>query len=568
MRVPSTTTLATLALALAAAAVIFRLAGFGAGWLPSAGALAVALAAVHLAIAAMRTRPGDWRRVLVTHAFGFGLGLVVVVALAVRLPGVGGDLGHVPLDIDENRLAASVKHFFDTGQLEHLTVEHYPGAVFWLFTLASFLHYLRNLTSGIELPASQMPVEAFALAARMANVLVAAATVAITGLIGRRVAGAGAGLLAAVLVAILPLSVETTTVVRNDPGMVLAVTAAVYAALVFHENKRRSWLFAAGALAGIATGIKYSSLFAIVPVLLAAASDGAVRERLERSALAVLGFGAAVGVTNHFVWADFPNFLHQLAAQVALTASGHWAATENPSAFYVMILDRFGPGWPMLLLAAAFAVYGLCTRKIPLWIFLSFPLLYLWFMTKRPSQFPRWVYPLLPFVAVAGASALSAALTFARARAAALPRRASIAARVAILLFLLAVLAQPAWSGAVSFSRRVTRPTHAVAEAWIAEHASPGSVVVLGHQWLDLSGSKLAVRRVDFETVFDGGDGGIEQLAGSDWVVVPEPWFGRPALRRLGFVQRFHAGQSFGGSVGYDYEVYAVPKMPGHPPGS
>ena len=566
MRVSSTTIVSTLLTILVAAALISRLAGFGLAWLPGAGMLAVLLAALQLATAAIRApRPREeWRRFFITHAFGIALGLAVVLSLIVRLPGLDGDLGHTPLDIDESRLASSVKHFFDTGQLEHLTVEHYPGAVFWLFTLASFLYYLRDLTSGVEVAPSQLSISTFVLAARMANVLVAAATVAITGLLGRRLSGSGAGLMAAVLVAIVPLSVETTTLVRNDPGMALAVTAASYAALVFHENKRRSWLVFAGALAGTATAIKYSSVFAIVPVLIAAACDGVMRERLERAALAVLGFCAAIGVTNHFVWWDFPNFLRQLAAQVVLTASSHWAATANPSAFYVMILDRFGPGWPLLLLAAAFAVYGLCSRKIPLWIFLSFPLLYLWFMTKRPAQFPRWVYPLLPFVAVAGASSLRAAVTFVRARAAGRPRRVSLAARLAIPLLVFAVLAEPAWSGAVSFSRRMTRPTHTLVEAWLEANVPPGSVVVLDVNWLDLSGSQLVVRRVDLDALLHGG---IEGLAGSDWVVVPEPYFGNPMLRRLGFVQRFHAEQSFGGRVGSDFEVYAIPKIPGHAPG-
>jgi 4-amino-4-deoxy-L-arabinose transferase-like glycosyltransferase len=566
VRVSSKTPVITLLLVLPAAALISRLAGFGLAWLPSAGILAVLLAVLHLATAETRaTHPREWRRFFSAHAFGIALGLAVVLSLIVRLPGLGADLGHTPLDNDESRLASSVRHFFNTGQLEHLTVEHYPGAVFWLFTLASFLHYLRDLTSGLEVAPNQMSIGTFVLAARMANVFVAAATVAVTGLIGRRVSGPGAGLLAAVLVAIVPLAVETTTLVRNDPGMALAVTAATYAALVFHENKRRSWLVSAGVLAGVATAIKYSSVFAIVPVLIAAASDGVMRERLERSALAVLGFCAAIGITNHFVWWDFPNFLRQLAAQVVLTASSHWAATANPAAFYVMILDRFGPGWPILLLAAAFAVYGLCTRKIPLWIFLSFPLLYLWFMTKRPAQFPRWVYPLLPFVAVAGASALSAALTFGRAMTAGRPRRVSVAACLAIVLVLSAVLAQPLWSGTVSFSRRVTRPTHTLVEAWLEAHVPPGNVVVLDVHWLDLSGSQFVVRRVELDTVLHGG---IEGLAGSDWVVVPEPYFGNPMLRRLGFVQRFHAEQSFGGNVGYDYEVYAVPKIPiGHAPG-
>jgi hypothetical protein len=56
--------------------------------------------------------------------------------------------------------------------------------------------------------------------------------------------------------------------------------------------------------------------------------------------------------------------------------------------------------------------------------------------------------------------------------------------------------------------------------------------------------------------------GTIDQLAGADWLVVPEPYFGNPMLRRLGFVQRFHADRSFGGHLGYDYEIYAVPKIP------
>ncbi len=565
MRVRSTTTVSTVLTILVAAVLISRLGGFGHTWLPGAGMLAVLLAALHLATdAVLAPRAREWRRFLSTHWFGIALGLAVVLSLIVRLPGLGADLGHTPLDIDESRLASSVKHFFDTGQLEHLTVEHYPGAVFWLFAFASFLHYLRDLTSGIELAPSQLSIGTFVLAARMANVVVAAATVAITGLIGKRLGGAGAGLLAAALVAIVPLSVETTTLVRNDPGMALAVTAATYAALVFHGNKRRAWLVSAGLLAGIATAIKYSSVFAIVPVLIAAASDGTMRERLERSAIGVLACCTAIGITNHFVWWDFPNFLRQLAAQVVLTASSHWAATANPSAFYVMILDRFGPGWPILLLAAAFAVYGLSSRKVPLWIFLSFPLLYLWFMTKRPAQFPRWVYPLLPFAAVAGASALSAAVTFVRAKAAGRPRRVSIAAHVAIALLVCAVLAEPAWNGAVSFSRRVTRPTHTLVEAWLQANVPPGSVVVLDVHWLDLSGSQLVVRRVELDTLLQGG---IEGLAGSDWMVVPEPYFGNPMLRRLGFVQRFHAEQSFGGRVGSDFEVYAVPKIPGHAPG-
>ena len=484
-----------------------------------------------------------------------------MLSFVVRLVGLGADLGHTPVDIDENRLASSVKHFFDTGTIEHLTVEHYPGAVFWLFAAASFVRYVHDITNGIELPADQMTVGSYVLAARIANVFVAGAIVWLTGLIGKRLSGSFAGLLAALLVAILPLSVETTTVVRNDPGMVLAILAAVYAALAFHDTKTRSWLLAAAVLAGIATGIKYSSMFALVPVLIAAASQDGSGERIQRSAMALVAFAAATAISNHFVWWDFPNFLHQLVAQVALTASSHWAATENPASFYRMVLARFGPGVVLLVLAAAFMVYALCTRRVPLWIFVSFPLIYLWFMTRRPAQFPRWVFPLVPFAAIAGAAALTSVVQVIATAAGALGRGRARAIRAAATMAVVAAaVAQPAWNGLVSFSRRVTPSTHALAEQWLESHAAPGSVVASDLHFLDFTQSKLKVRRLDFETMMPAG--AIDQLVGADWLVVPEPYFGNPMLRRLGFVQRFHADRKFGGHLGYDYEIYAVPKIP------
>ena len=58
-------------------------------------------------------------------------------------------------------------------------------------------------------------------------------------------------------------------------------------------------------------------------------------------------------------------------------------------------------------------------------------------------------------------------------------------------------------------------------------------------------------------------DGGVERLAGANWVIVPEPNFGHPTLKRLGFVERFHADTTFAGSVGYDYDDLRHTRHPG-----
>jgi 4-amino-4-deoxy-L-arabinose transferase-like glycosyltransferase len=544
-----------------AAALLARVGGAGLTWLPRPGALFALLAVLHAIDLGWHRRPAaGWRGLLRTHGFTIGLTIALATAVLVRLPSLGSDLGHVPLDIDEARLASSVRHFFLKGEIRHETVEHYPGVVFWLLTAASLFAYLRALMSGVIRSVLEAPIELFVLAARMTNVWIAAGTVLCTGMLGRRLSGPAAGLVAAFVVAVVPLSVQTTTVVRNDPGQVLFITAAVWAALVLYQSDRRAWGPIAGALAGIAAAIKYSSMFALVPALIAAMARGTTTARLQRGGLVLLGFVVAVATTNHFLWSDFPNFIRQLSAQIALTAEGHWAALENPAAFYTMILGRFGPGWPLLLLAAAFGVYGLSTRRAEMWIFWAFPLLYISFMTGRPAQFPRWVYPLVPFVAVAGASGLVAAVRILRARAG--ERRPQRILSMCLTAALVAIaLLPPAWIGAIAFSQRLTGPTHALVERWLQEHAAPGDVVLLEAHWLNPADSELRIKRV--ERLPAALAGGLYHLFSHNWIVVPEPYFGHPALRRLSFVQRFHSDQSaFGGNMGYDFEVYASPKVP------
>ena len=544
----------------AASALVLSVAGV----VPAArfGQLVVLLAAVHLlTIATQIGQAGRWRDAIRRHAWGIALLAVCAVAVAVRLPGFASDLGHTPLDIDEQRVAANVRHYFLTGEVRHRHIEQYPGVVFWLFSASSLLFFVRALMNGIVTAVNDLPLETFARAARLANIWVAAASVGMTGLVGWRISGKAAAVLGALLVAVVPLSVESTILVRNDAGMVLAVVAATYAALAYHDTAKLPWLAASGAFAGLAAGIKYTAVFALAPVLIAALSVSPLQKQVRAAVLGVLAFGLTIGASHHFIWADFPNFLSQVAAQYAFTGPGHIWSTDEPEWFYVMTLATAGPGWPTILLAAAFAIYALATRKPKLWIFISFPLIYMWFMTRRDLQVARWVFPLVPYVAVAGAAALveclarvpslfrSTSKTDARARL----------GRLTAALAIVAVLWQPLWAGAVSFSKRVSRPTHELAEAWIRDNAKPGTVVLLERGWLDLSQTQVVARRVArLSAVLDGD---IEKLDGCDWIVVPEPVFGHRVLRQFGFLQKFHADRSFGGNLGPDFEVYALPDV-------
>jgi 4-amino-4-deoxy-L-arabinose transferase-like glycosyltransferase len=203
----------------------------------------------------------------------------------------------------------------------------------------------------------------------LCNVLVGAGIVAFAGSIGRRLVGERAGLVAAAIVAIAPLSIETTTLVRNDPGMVLAVMATVYLSLVSLDSSRWRWAIAAGAMAGVATAIKYSSVFAIVPAVIGAAFRGSSGHRAQRVALTLLAFVVAVAVTNVRL-VRLPDVSQTARGSNGITNRGHWAATSNQrrSCDPRSLRHRM----PLLWLAAARLLSMDSARAAPVSVFLSF----------------------------------------------------------------------------------------------------------------------------------------------------------------------------------------------------
>jgi hypothetical protein len=543
------------------AALFLRLGGFAPG-LPDAPVLTAGLLAVLAARALLEQQAAATLPPVheLTDRWSFPLALVLIVALgtAMRMTSIGADLGHQPLDIDEHRVASNVKQFFVEGKVGYHTVEHYPGILFWLLTGSSLLVYLHGLMDGAFASVRGMPLEDFVLAGRLTSTAIAAATTAIVGLVGRQMGGPAAGLLSAGLFALAPLSVQTTTALRNDPAQVMFVCAAVHASVACLRSDRWKWPILAGLFAGLATAIKYTSVFAVAPAVLAA-TTGAAPRRAERAMAAAAAFAAAVLITNHFLWWDFPNFVRQLSDQVIITGPEHWGAVDNPAAFHTTVLQRSGIGWVAMLVAAVVGVHGLVTGQRHAWVFWAFPLLYSWFTTKRPSQFPRWVFPLLPFVAVAASVGVVQVGAAAWRRAAAGGTRPWTRAALALAVAAIA-LAQPVWSAAAHASRRFTEPTHARVERWLASRPA-GERVLLGAGWLDLTGTGVVVTRVrDLGAALDGS---VYRLAAYDWIVVPEPLFRRPALKALSFTERIRADHwSFGGNIGYDYEIYAPPRLP------
>jgi hypothetical protein len=249
--------------------------------------------------------------------------------------------------------------------------------------------------------------------------------------------------------------------------------------------------------------------------------------------------------------------------QIAITGDGHWAASSNPRWFYTTTLAG-ALGWPLLILAAGFSAWGLAAGDRKTWLLLVFPVFYTWFMTGRPSQFSRWVYPLVPFAAMAASAGLVMVVeefrrVFGRSSRAGRFYAEAFAAPALVLASLLPF----AWQAAAPISWRLSDAPYVRAEAWLSERVRPGEEVLTERGSLDFSGMPVRVRPA---TALDSVLGaGYYELQASRWVVVPEWHFNNPGLAQLDLAAEFKATWTVGGTRGVDFRIYSArPVKPLH----
>lgn len=553
---------------LVALALLLSIGGYGGGIVPSARLCVVVLVALIGAgrwVDAVQEKGSERARAELLgwvreHRFALSLSGIVALAAIIRFAALTQDLGHVGVGIDENRLNTSILHFLRTAEIDHRTVEHYPGVHYWLLVGTYVLAFVRGLMDGVADNLARMPREMFFAAGRMTSALQSVATVVLVGLLGRRLVNARTGLWAAGLFAIAPLSVSLGRQLRNDAAQVLFVVAAVYLALeVLKRDHRAIAPLIGGGCAGLAAGIKYTGVFALIPVMLAVVSSEDVSRRAKGFVLASAGFVVAALSSNHFVVTDVPRLLYQLSSQVQITGASHWAAQDNPAAFHVMILATRVVGWPLLAVAAVMLAYQLAAGRWKWWVFAAYPLIYIAFVSGRPSQLPRWVYPAAPFVTIAAAAGLVAILDAIGHRVRADERVPPALRRVTLPVIAALLIAPVAWSATFEMNRRLAEPTFRAAEAWLEDNTQAGDRLLAQNQWLDLPRPRFLVNRVP--SLGNWLDAGRNALGTHDWIVVHEAELRHPTLDDLDEVVRIGVDATWGGNQGPDFAVFAAPEI-------
>src|SRR3990172_290937 len=248
---------------------------------------------------------------------------VLVLAAGLRFTGLGFGLRHHP-HWDERAFVEAVEQMRLRGDLDHRFYE-YPGL--FVYALHAALAFL---------PQDALHSPAAYLLARGVVAGFGVLSVALVFLLGRRLAGTGTGLTAALLLAVSPLDVANAHTVRPD----VALQALVLLSLLGFAGlgaSPRSDLWAGLAMGG-ATAIKFTGVLLGPSYLLARwHAPGRSAKRVMLTALvALLVLAAATPYA----------FVHgkQFLAGVGVQWTAHYAETGQPvrgslanAAFYLGI---------------------------------------------------------------------------------------------------------------------------------------------------------------------------------------------------------------------------------------
>ncbi len=540
-------------------------------------------------------RARSWTGRIATRLTGRGLlhaltlAIVLGVALGLRLIGLDWDAGqHLHPDerflsivLTQLRPAASLVEYFDPAASPLNPFNH--GISFFVYgTFPLFL------VEGLARLAGAESYDQAYLIGRALSAVFDTGTVLVVYLLGRRLLGPGAALLAAALLALAVHSIQLAHFFAVDTFATFFTTAALLLLVRYAQGRDPRDLGLLGIATGLAMASKLSAILLLVLVALWWLGTG-WRERRFHS-----GAGAAARWVSHlfafgifgaivfrlfqpyafagaapFDWRPSPDFLAALGQQKAIQEGAfdwppgvQWAGTA-PYLFPLEQIVRWGLGPALGLLALA----GVVTAVIVIWrrgahplvlplawaalVFASFGVLVLKTM--------RYFHPAYPVLALTAAWLL-AELWRRKHRLAPLPPH--IGAGLVGAAATAVVLATGLW--ALAFVQIYARDhSRAAASEWIYQNIDPGAVIAIEH-WDDALPLNLSDRARDqYEylelAVFDREDTRkrsalMSALRNADVLVLASNrgWGSIPRMpQRYPLAGRFYAAL-FGGELGFE----------------
>ncbi len=321
------------------------------------------------------------------------------------------------------------------------------------------------------------PTVAF-LPARYFILFLGLLTVALTNRLGTKLAGRGAGLIAALFLAVNPVHIRYSQIIRTDMHAAVFIILVMLSGIAIVRTGKTRYYILGGLWLGLALATKWPSLAALMG-LLGAAAWRAFREGdrvvMVGQRLLVLGgmTVAALFISSPYLFLDFGQVLADVHGEVRThhlnaTGFGLWGNL----AWYVETPLATAFGWLGLGLAVWGGVVG--TRRSRAFVAVILPsfFAFIFMISAQALIWERWAVPLLPMVAVAAGIGIQDLWSRARHR---LGDRLGLAITGAMLLATIGPVFFTARAQAVE--RRID--TRGLAIDWLNRHAPPGSTITV-----------------------------------------------------------------------------------------
>jgi hypothetical protein len=356
----------------------------------------------------------------------------------------------------------------------------HPGTItIYLLALTDILVYLGGwLAGGWSTPAEFIKA-AYAdpallmIPARMTIVIPAVAGIWLTWRIAGRLVGPSAALIAALILALSPLHIDLSQVIRTDVQMTFFLLLSIWAALPLQDGVRWKNLIWSSIFAALAGATKWPGLLAItVPLALVMTGGGPVPQRIRRCAAACATAVGALLLVSPFILLDHRKFLADVLVEgrphhLSQTGGGPLANLGT----YVLDVIPAGVTMPVALLAVVGLVIALRSGPRLRWPIVFPLLLLLTLISVQHILWARWAVPLLPFIAILAALAIT--------------RIASVAARFTFLqsgqatAAIAAIITMPLALAADAGARERSNDTRDEAVRWLFAHVPPDKSVAV-----------------------------------------------------------------------------------------
>ncbi len=417
----------------------------------------------------------EWREASDLRTSRIALAAVLLSAIVLRVWAIGRGIPYA-VQVDEPEIVERAFNMMRSGSL-HPHFFDYPGFSLYLQLVVSIARFVAGAIGGEWHSLGQATAASFYLWGRVVTALIGAATVLVVYHIGMRW-GARHALLAAGLMAVLPLHVRYSHFVLTDTPLTFFVALTFLWSLIAHERGTlRSFAFA-GAASGVAAATKYNGGVALLMPVVACWMTYPLPAGRLKTIFATIGASAgAFLLFAPYTVLDLPAFLDSFAR----LAHQYRAAVIGESLWilYFKYLVRHAFGWPAMLLAFGGIGLGFVRLvrgpgRVRWMLAVVFPVVYYVMLTTQKIVFARYLMPLTPSVCLLAAIGVVSGVSLLRRYE--IPR----APRTALIAGLtIAALLPPALMSVGSDREMARSSTIDQAYSWILQNIPAGASIVL-----------------------------------------------------------------------------------------